>query len=611
MTIGLAEATPFRLGRMEVRPMLLEAAWPGGRAAIQPRAMQVLIMLAEAGGAVVSRDRLIAACWDGRAVGDDAINRIIHLLRDVAEESGGGGFRIQTIAKVGYRLLPGASETHDRAPEPRLAVLAFDNLTDDPDLAYFADGISEEILHTVSKTTALNVVGRSSSFSLRGADKSAPRVAALLGATHLLDGSVRRSGDRLRVSAQLEACAGQTRLWSDRFDRPVAEVFALQDEIAAAVAAALDVAFAPSPPQGPIDPAAYDLFLRARDTGAGRAGPSADMLEQAVALAPDFPQAWALLAYARGVALRWSYGAGSFAEQRDGVVAAAGESLARDPASGLAHLALTTIEPLCGRFEAHLALATKALAAAPNDPMVLSHAGGIYDVTGQTRLAFGYVARAYELDPRLICYYYDYLLEALGRSVEAAGAFDRDLARWPDVLLLHTTALRSAYSSGDWVRYDRLLSRLPASMAANPIVALIRGHAEPLRDWSPARASAALEALRREVKETGTTSFTWAGLLSTKGLTDEIYEILDAASFDHLSTPEGCLPPGEFSTNVLFSPIFAAMRRDRRFVRLCARLGLCEFWQATGTRPDFADEVAPLYDLGEEMARLPNRGSLP
>src|SRR5262249_58469869 len=102
--------------------------------------------------------------------------------------------------------------------------------------------------------------------------KAARRVAAELGCTHLLDGSVRRSGGHVRTSATLVECAGQTTLWAGRFDRDLADVFALQDEIGAAVAAALKSTFEPSANAGPIDPAAYDLYLRARTQAPGREG---------------------------------------------------------------------------------------------------------------------------------------------------------------------------------------------------------------------------------------------------------------------------------------------------------------------------------------------------
>ncbi len=106
------------------------------------------------------------------------------------------------------------------------------------------------------------MIGRASSFQFRGADKAAANVADHLRATHVLDGSVQRSGARVRISSHLVECADQTTLWSARFDRDLTDIFALQDEIAAAVAAALKVVFAPSGPAQSIDPAIYDVFLR-------------------------------------------------------------------------------------------------------------------------------------------------------------------------------------------------------------------------------------------------------------------------------------------------------------------------------------------------------------
>src|SRR5262249_37337759 len=152
-------------------------------------------------------------------------------------------------------------------------------------------------LQTVAQTTDIRVIGRSSSFQFRGADKAARRVAAELGVSHILDGSVRRSGERVRVSAQLVDCETQTTVWSDRFDRQLADIFVLQDEIAASIAAALQAAFAPSAQVRPIDPRAYDLYLRARAASPRRdgAGFDVELLRQAVGLAPSFAQAWSLL----------------------------------------------------------------------------------------------------------------------------------------------------------------------------------------------------------------------------------------------------------------------------------------------------------------------------
>ena len=593
---------------MDIDPSGLDVIWSGGRASVQPRAMQVLIVLAQAAGGVVSRDTLVSTCWDGRAVGDDVINRVIYLLRTLADRAGGQGFTINTVAKVGYRLV--AAEAVPPPPaEPLLAVLAFDNLTGDPDLGYFSDGVSEEILHTVSKTTGLKVVGRSSSFSLRGDDKSTARVAALLGATHLLDGSVRRGGDQIRITAQLMACGGQTPLWSDRFDRSLADVFAVQDEIAAAVAAALNVAFAPSPATAFVEPAAYDLYLRALSSSIDGLIPNAALLEQTTVLAPGFARAWAVLAYSRALSLRWGLGLGPATEQRAAVEVAAQTALALDGAAGAAYLALATVEPVCGRFSEQRALVAKALAAAPNDAIVLLHACALCDVTGRQRQALGHVERAYELDPRFVGWYRAYMLEAVGRRREASAAYDRDLARWPEVDILNANALRSAYEAGDWERYQRLLSRLPEWMTGMPLVALVRSAADRERRWSGAEAAEALEAARRAVRDTGTVSLAQAGILAGRGHAGEVYDILDTASFAHLFTPEGFLPPGDFGLNILFSPLFRALRQDGRFARLCVRLGLGQFWAASGEWPDCADEVAPFYDLEAETRRVLSESS--
>jgi TolB-like protein len=587
---------------MDIDPSGLEVVWSEGRVNIQPRAMQVLIVLARGAGAVVSRDTLVSTCWDGRPVSDNVINRVIYLLRTLAERAGGRAFTINTVAKVGYRLV--AAEAVAAPPvEPLLAVLAFDNLTGDSDLRYFSDGLSEEIMHTVSKTTGLRVVGRSSSFSLRGGDKSTARVADLLGATHLLDGSVRRGGDQIRITAQLMACGGQTPLWSDRFDRSLADIFAVQDEIAAAVAAALNVAFAPSPATAFVEPAAYDLYLRALSSSIDGLIPDAALLEQTTVLAPRFARAWAVLAYSRALSLRWGFGRGPASEQRAAVEAAAQTALALDGAAGPAYLALATVEPVCGRFSEQRALVTKALAAEPNEPIVLLHACALCDVTGRQRQALGHVERAYELDPRFVGWYRAYMLEAVGRRREASTAYDRDLARWPEVEILHANALRSAYEAGDWERYDRLLSRLPEGMTDRPLLALVRFAADRERRWSGAEAAATLETLRQAVRDTGTVSLAQAGMLGGRGHVGEVYDVLDTASFAHLFTPEGSLPPADFGLNILFSPLFRALRRDARFARLCARLGLGHFWAANGEWPDCADEVAPFYDLEAETRR--------
>jgi len=239
--VDLAREPAFRLASLDVRPATREVLGrAGSRRVLEPRVMQVLVALARRRGEVVSRDELIDACWRGRAVGDDAVNRCVAALRRLAQAFGGPV--IETIARVGYRLdETGAACGANANTPPRtlVAVLPFESLSDEAGMGHLSDGVSEEILQTLAEHTALRVAGRAASFQFRGARKVVRDVADALSATHVLDGSVRRCGLRVRVSAYLIECEGQTTLWSGRFDRDLADVFALQDAVAEAVRAAL------------------------------------------------------------------------------------------------------------------------------------------------------------------------------------------------------------------------------------------------------------------------------------------------------------------------------------------------------------------------------------
>jgi adenylate cyclase len=183
-----------------------------------------------------------------------------------------------------------------------IAVLPFANLSPDPENAYFADGIAEEVLNILARIEGLRVASRTSAFSLRGSTMAVPEIAARLGVAHVLEGSVRRQGPRVRISAQLISARDDQQLWSDTFDREFEDIFAIQEQIAQAIADALSDTLgvrqvnvrAPTE-----DLEAYELFLRGRQLFALR-GPglitARTLLEQAVARDSDFAEAWAVLA---------------------------------------------------------------------------------------------------------------------------------------------------------------------------------------------------------------------------------------------------------------------------------------------------------------------------
>lgn len=607
--IVLAHEAPLSLAGLSVEPALRRVSWPGGEAILQPRVMQVLVALGRAQGAILTRDELQEACWHGVVVGEDALNRVTGQLRRLCGETG-DALKLETIPRVGYRLVTGdlsaaavAARPASPGAGPVVAVLPFDNLSGDPDFLYFSDGLSDEILQTVARSTGLTVLGRASSFQFRGAGKSARQVGQALGATHVLDGAVRRSGDAVRVTAELVSCATQTQVWSDSFHRQLADIFALQDEIAAKVAVALKATFAPSPATGPIDPEAYDLYLRAHDVGFENVNFDADLLERAVAIAPDFAQAWALLAFARSIGYRW-IGRDHGETIRGRAIEAARRALALDPSAAYAYLAQDIVLPICGAFAERLAIVDRALAATPNDPIVLVHAGGLRDVLGYQRRAYEHIERAYRLDPRYAAFYYPYALEGIGRLADARAAITRDSARWPDFAMLKAAAIRFAYESGDQAAYARLMATVRSEDITAFMAPYLAQMAQIHLDWSPKLGAEILAAHWKSLETSGVIPISKLGPLAARGLIEEVFELVEAASFDHLHTPYGQMVTGEVSLNILYTAPFAALRRDPRFVRLCAKLGLAQHWATADDWPDFEAEVAPHYDLRRETRRI-------
>jgi TolB-like protein len=601
MTVDLAREAAFKLGEVEVRPATREVASSSRSEIIEPRVMQVLVTLGRRRGEVVSRDELIAACWGGRVVGEDAINRCIGAIRRLAESY--GGIDVHTVPRVGYRLsVDGAETAAGQPPEPVLAVLAFDNLSGDPEMNYFSDGVSEEILLTVACGADLKVIGRGSSFQFRGPDKAAAHVAQALRATHVLDGSVRRSGGKVRIAANLIECASETTLWSDRFDRELTDVFALQDEIAAAVADALKVAFSSKSQAETIDPGAYSRYLRALDvrnlgldTDSRRT--VIDLLEEALQLAPQFARAWVFLATMRAEQFRFDDPESDNAQLRAKVVAAAQTALAIDPSLGGVFQVLGALEPP-GLFAQRESFHRRALALAGADPTVLTHASLFYAEVGFVSRAVELAARAYELDPLYpwVANWYAATLELGDRYQEARALYEACHRLWPENELIAHSAIRCAAKTDQWDWCDQLVQDGDARGLSGVTYRNTVSYTRALR------ASAGggwLEAAQREFARRGEVSARTIVELYRLGFAEQAFDLIERASFDYMASSEGRSPNGALTPAVMFIAKAApGFMEDRRFVRLCAKLGLAQYWLETDRWPDCADKVP--YDFRAE-----------
>ena len=225
---------PFRLdqqGRSLTRA--------GAEVSLGRRAFDVLCVLAAAGGEPVSKDALLDQVWPGLTVEENNLQVQISALRKVL-----GDGMIVTIPGRGYRLTMAVPGKQSPTPEaatgkPSIAVLPFTNMSGDIEQEYFADGVADDIITELARVRSLLVIARNSSFAYKGQAIDVRQIARELGVRYILEGSVRRSGDRVRIGAQLIDATTADHIWAERYDRGVADIFAVQDEISAAVTGAI------------------------------------------------------------------------------------------------------------------------------------------------------------------------------------------------------------------------------------------------------------------------------------------------------------------------------------------------------------------------------------
>ena len=498
---------------------------------------------------------------------------------------------------------PAAVATPPKSPEPLLAVLPFDNLSDDREMQFFSDGVSEEIIQRLSRGAQMKVIGRTSSFQFRGADKTARNVAKELRCSHILDGSIRRAGGRVRVAVHLVEAASQTTLWSDRYDRSLEDTFAVQDEISEHIASALDQTFTSFSTKA-IDPAVYDLYLHAspKSYAPEELRTNVGLLEVATQRAPHFAEAWGRLAYLR-VWLRFYQ---PFADRPASASLVASETeraLALDPENIDALLAQFFVIPPFGRFVEADALAAR-IARAPG-----LGAGGIYvgwhcRAIGLLRESAAATERAFLLDALnpMSANLAALSRMATGRVAEAVPVFEDLMARVPDMSFPIANLLRAEAFLEDWAAVDRLLDLA----ARHPLrefqdgLAFIRAK----RDPTPESIGAIRDALAAHYAKTGCVDLSRLVYAAHLGLVEEAYRTAETAYLGPRGTADDSMGPDGYRTGLLFHAIMPELRDDPRFVRLCARLGLVEFWLATGKWPDCVDEVPYDFKAECEKARM-------
>jgi adenylate cyclase len=335
-----------------------------------------------------------------------------------------------------------------------IAVLPFVNMSDDPNNEYFSDGISEEILNLLAKIPELHVTSRSSAFSFKGQNLDVPTMAARLNVAHVLEGSVRKSGNQLRITTQLIEVDTDKHLWSETYDRELKNVFAIQDEIAAAVVDAMQITLLGKKPETlEIDAEAYALYLQGRHFVGGKLddiGRGEALLQQALELAPDYVPALIQLS---SVYMRQAiYGMRPRDEGFEMARHAIEQALDIDPQSGSAWSMLAGIEIFYSwDFTAAEQYMQKALALNSGDIQVLKNAARLERVLGRVNGAIDRARQIVALDP-LSTTGHRYLGQAYrraGRLEEAADSLQMAFNLSPSSIASHYIIGRVLLAQGD------------------------------------------------------------------------------------------------------------------------------------------------------------------
>ena len=368
---------------------------------IEPQVFNLLQYLVENRDRVVSKDDLFDNIWQGRIVSESTLTSRINAVRKAVGDSGRDQHLVRTIARKGFRFVgdvrvsqpemkPGeGSENHSNKDSlssldrPAIAVLPLTNMSEDPGQEYFSDGISEDIITALSKLRWFYVIARNSSFAYKGKSLHLKQIGEELGVGYVVEGSVRKDGDRVRITIQLNDVITGSHIWAERYDRSLADVFAVQDEIAQAIVAAIQPQLyaaenfrARRKPPDSMD--AWDLVMRAlshywrvtrQDNMVAQA-----LLEKAINIDPDYGQALGLLAASHTFSAHMGWE--TMAKAVPVAERAALAAIRADSEDAWAHYALASVYLFNRQFEDSLAEFELALELNPN----FSPARGYYGV---------------------------------------------------------------------------------------------------------------------------------------------------------------------------------------------------------------------------------------
>ena len=632
----------FHFGDNYVEPASCTIYTAEGEIRIEPRVMDVLILLATHAGRVVTREEFIETIWNGTFVTEEVLSRCIYRLRQALGDNPRKPRFIETVPKRGYRLIvrvresdmgselmaktPGVSTSSDRSQlsgigsegqgqstgkriywivtlagicmlivvylyligttEPQtdpvlvqtgnsIAVLPFVNLSDSTDNDYIGEGISEELIGLLAKVPNLKVVARTSSFEFRDKGADVRKIAEVLGVTNVVEGSVRLEGNHIRVNARLVDPNTAYHLWTETYETPFEDVFAVQEKIAGEIVRALKVSIdtdggtpSISKRDAPTtDMVAYRSYLQGlyylKRRGEPSIRKSIELFQDAIERDPAFAHPYHALSSAYLVLPFYSN------ESREHAFAlaktAANNALQLDPSLGAAHAVLAFISMKRWDWTEAERQFQLAIAIQPNDPTTHQWYSEFLSYVGNIEASVMEALRALELDPvspvvndRLgVTYLWSGEFELAAEQFHSAAELGMDRVTMEQAYAL--LLLRSGQIEEAIRLYEKILGKLGLDAA------WVRPVAKATID--PARTSEALEAVTRARSQQSIpdTMLFYAAVLLKQ---------LDLA-FDTL---EHLIENKSLTVEFLFAPEAAELRRDPRFPGVLSAVGLDTYW---------------------------------
>ncbi|MCA6123709.1 winged helix-turn-helix domain-containing protein [Bradyrhizobium sp. WSM 1704] len=412
---------PYHFNDFTLDPERRELRRGDALVALEPQVFDLIEFLIRSRERVVSRDEVLAAVWHGRIVSEATLSSRVNAARTAIGDNGEEQRLIRTLARKGLRFVGDVREdaAAEQAPAlaaaprpsegPSIAVLPFTNMSGDPEQDYFADGIAEDITTALARCSRLTVIARNSAFTYKGKAVDIRQVGRELGVGYVLEGSVRRGGDRLRITGQLIDAVSGAHLWADRFDGAADDEFDLQDRITESVVGAIEptlhVAEAErrrAAPPGTLD--AYDLLLRAYSLRYEFTPESMtaalDCLDRALALDPAYAPALAASAYCHAMrhVQGWLKPNDAYRER---AVAQAWRAVELAPGDAqVLWMAAFAIWNMADEIEPARDLFERSLAINPNSAMALTLGGWIEAMRGNQKAGRAMIERAQRLNPR-------------------------------------------------------------------------------------------------------------------------------------------------------------------------------------------------------------------